>query len=91
MRNNLREELKDLEYALQDFLEVKASLDRRKAGPLKEFLFSQGRDGMALSAVEGLHLARQLVLIKEGDPHALRHLIFVTPYDGKFKVRQLSK
>ncbi len=80
-----------MEYALQDFLELKASLDERKARPLKEFLFSGGREGMALSAVEGLHLARQLVLIKEGDPNALRQLIFVTPSDGKFRVRHLSK
>lgn len=87
----MREKFRDLEYTLQDFLEVKAALNEKRAKPLKEFLFSQRLDVLTLSAVEGFHLSHQLVLIHKGDPSAFRYLIFVTPSNGRFRIKQLSE
>lgn len=84
-----RKNLSIFEYVLEDFLEVKASLDGDKMRPIKKFLFSQRFEGRVLSSVEGFSLSRQLVLIDRGDPHFFRHLVFLNPQNGWIRVRPL--
>lgn len=83
-------ERKVVEYAIEDYLEVKASLVREKTGPLKEFLFSRSLKDWEVSTVEGFHLDQQLVLIRETDPETLEHLVFLNPEDGSIRVKKLS-
>lgn len=85
-----QEEVEVLEYVLEDFLELKASLHPSQAKPLKEFLFSQSLDGRDLSAVEGFLLANHLVVIDPRDPAAVEHLVFLSPGDGGIRVRSLK-
>jgi len=83
-------ELETLEYVLEDFLEMKASLNQEKTAALKQFLFSHPVNGHAVSSVEGVVLANHLVVIDEGDPGAIDHLIFLNPGDGRIRVKPLS-
>ena len=78
------------EYALEDFLELKASVQAKKAKLLKNFILAQKPNDLMLSAVEGFHLSQQLVLIGAEDPHAFENLICLNPQDGKIQVKSLS-
>ena len=80
-----------LEYVLEDFLELKASLTQPQMDPLKEFLFSRQRDGLALEEAEGFRLAEYLVLIEAEDPTRLEHLILLNPASGEICVKRISK
>ena len=87
-----RRELKTLEYVLHDFLELKASLHPKKTKPLKEFLFSQKLDGLQVSTVEGFLLAQNLVLIEQPvTPPAIQNVVFLSPKDGRIRVKHLSE
>lgn len=85
-----QEEVKDLEYVLDDYLELKAGLHSSQGKPLKQFLFTQSLDGGHLSSVEGLLLANHLVVFDSGDPAAVEHLLFVSPGEGSLRVRSLK-
>lgn len=88
-RLSVVENLKALEYVIEDFLELKAYLDPGRVQPLKDFLFAQSLEGQILINVEGFHLARQLVLIDSGDPQLLDHMVFLNPEDGQIRVKRL--
>lgn len=78
------------EYAIEDYLELKACLDKRRTKSLKQFLFSQEPEGFSLSAVEGFLVAGHLVLIQPGDPDCVDNLVFLSPNDGTIRVKTLS-
>lgn len=79
-----------LEYVLEDYLEVKASLSPGQSVPLKKFLLAEPPQGSSVLGLEGFRLDEQLVLIDHCDPHQFKNLVFLTPGDGKIRVRALS-
>ena len=79
-----------LEYVVEDFLEVKGSLREDRSFALRNFLSSQRIKGSYLTAVEGFYLEGHLILLDQVDPGSFRHLICVTPGDGRIRVRRLS-
>ena len=79
-----------LTYVLEDFLEVKASLDAKKTRALKQFLFSRPLNGHQVSSVEGFLLANHLVVVNEGDPGAVEHLVFLSPRNGRIRINCLK-
>ena len=83
------EDLKILEYVLDDFLELKASLNTNQTQLLKEFLFSRRRDGLHIFPVEGFLWAKSLVVFESRSPDEVEHLIFLNPQDGKIQVKHL--
>ena len=78
------------QYVLQDFLELKASLNGKKASPIKKFLFSQEPHDWHLSPVEGFCLDGQLILFQSGDPKSFKHLVFLNPDRGEIRVKNLA-
>lgn len=82
---------REFEYVLEDYLEVKADLERHQTKPLKEFLLSQRRQGFVLSGVEGFCLHPQLVLIGSKNPASFEHLVFLNPHSGMIRVRRLTQ
>lgn len=74
---------------IEDFLELRASLLVEKTKALKEFLLSQSLGHPRISAVEGFLLSHQLVLIGSENTRQIRHVIFLTPRSGKFRVKKL--
>jgi hypothetical protein len=85
-----RRDLKMLEYVIEDFLDLKARLDAKRAKPLKKFLLSRRLQPGSLSSIEGFHLARQLVLIVPRRPHSFEHLVFLNPVNGAIQVKRIS-
>jgi len=83
--------LKILRYVLEDFLEEKAMLTPVKTIPLQRFLFSQPLDGFEPSAVDGLRLGSNLILISEARLEAVENVIFVRPRRGGMRIRQLHR
>ena len=79
-----------LEYVLQDFLELKASLNKEKARSIQDFLFTQELDSEEFSSVEGFHVGRQLVLIEPTNPYSFKHLVSLNPTNGSIQVRPLN-
>ncbi|MBI4115403.1 MAG: hypothetical protein HY447_02385 [Candidatus Omnitrophica bacterium] len=79
-----------LDYVIQDFLELKASLEGDKVRQIKEFLLSQDTDHAVVTPIEGFQLARQLVLVVQGSQRALKRLILVGSEDGKVEIKNLS-
>ena len=85
------EAFKTLEYVLADFLEVKAGLGQKETRPFKEFLFTLPLDGRHVSPVEGFLVGEHLVVLEKKNPRKVKHLIFLSPEDGTFRVRPLQK
>ena len=85
------EEFKALEYVLADFLELKAGLGSKETRPFKEFLFKLPLNGRRVSGIEGFLVAEHLVVFEKRNPEKVKHLIFLSPEDGTFRVRPLQK
>jgi len=84
-----QEEIELFDYALNDFLELKGALSAIKAGALKRFLLSQRLDGLCLVPVEGFALAGNLVVIEQRKTRGVKTLVFLSPKDGRIRIRQL--
>ena len=84
-------ELKLLKYALEDFLELKASPQASKSASLKKFLLSRTLRDFDLYPVEGFRLSRNLVLVGRVDPRVVESVVFVSPKDGTFQVSHFSR
>ena len=65
MDNSTRKRQQEFEYVLNDFLELKADVDPKRAEALKSYLLSNGKGRLTLSAVEGFRLNGHLVLIEK--------------------------
>ena len=88
---NQNKDLETLEYVLEDFLEIKTSLAGERMAALKQFLFSQPLNGHQVLSVEGFLLANQLVVVNEGNPHGIEHLVFLSPESGRIRVNHVGK
>ncbi len=79
-----------LEYAIDDYFEIKASLDRVRTKPLKEFLISEGTKELPIYPIEGFLLAESLVVLTSGNGQIPQQVIFVNLNGGKFNVQKLG-
>lgn len=78
-----------LEYVLEDFLELKTSLDTGRTKSLKEFLFSRSVGDGHIASLEGFLLAQSLVVFGETNLDVVEHLVFLNPEDGQIQIKRL--
>ena len=83
------DDAKMLEYVLDDFLELRASLNASQAKRLKEFLLPQRLAGMSLSTIAGFILANHLVILNSTDWQTIERLVWVEPGAGRIRVKNL--
>jgi hypothetical protein len=76
-------------YVLNDFLELRAGADPKKARSLKTYLLSLGEEDLTLSPVEGFRLNGHLVLIEKEKIHTPHHLVFFNPDKGSFRIKEI--
>ena len=82
-------QFKSLEYVLEDFLELKASLSTRRTAEIKNFLCSERAGGVVLALVEGLRLGKHLVVVEAHNSKGVEDVIFVKPGNGQIQIRRL--
>lgn len=79
-----------VEYALEDFLEIKANLVRAKSGPLKKYLFRGKESRAELEVIDGLRLADNLILVQKESAPKLGAVVFLNPNSGSIRVQKVS-
>lgn len=84
-----KRDFESFEYVLNDFLELEAGVDPRRAEPLRSYLFSEGEGNFTLSPIEGFRLNGYLILIDKDSPGDPRRLIFFNPDKGSFRVKEI--
>jgi len=80
---------RSFEYVLEDYLELKAEVGPRKAGPLKAYLLSRGEQNLTLRPVEGFRFNGHLVLIEKKNTRRLTRLVLFDPEKGSLRVRNI--
>ena len=81
---------KSFEYTLDDYLQIKASLDLAKAKGLKNFFSQQKLQEFNLSPIEGFLLDRHLVLFHPGSSNPFKHIMFLNTLNGNILSKKLS-
>lgn len=92
MTTRCKKEKKDFDsfgYVLNDFLEVKAQVDPKKARSLKTYLLSRGERDLTLSPVEGFRLNSHLVVIEKDVAAELHRLVFFNPDKGSIRIKEI--
>ena len=80
---------RSFEYVLEDYLELKAEVGPRKAGPLKAHFLSRGEQNLTLRPVEGFRFNGHLVLIEKKSTRRLTRLVLFDPQKGSLRVRDI--
>ena len=83
------ESFDSFEYVLNDFLEIKAQTDPRKAEALRNYLLSMKERNLSLTPVEGFRLNGHLVLIEKENAGTLNRLVFFNPDKGSIRIKQI--
>lgn len=86
---NQAEEQELVEYAVEDFLEIKAALNAGKSKAAKEFLLSNGHKDFDLSAVDGILLSERLLVLSPAGLREIKKIGFLSASSGRLEVRTL--
>ena len=77
------------EYVLNDFLEIKAEVNPKRAEALKNYLLSMKERNLSLSPVEGFRLNGHLIVIEKRTLPA--KLVFFNPDKGSIRIKQIPR
>lgn len=88
-KNRKEESFDSFEYVLNDFLEIKAEINPKRAEALKNYLLSMKDRNLSLSLVEGFRLNGHLVLIEKENASTLERLVFFNPDKGLIQIKQI--
>lgn len=87
--SNQAEEQELAEYAVEDFLEIKAALNSRKSKAAREFLLSTGLKDFDLAAIEGILLSERLLVLSPAGLREIKKIGFLSASSGRLQVRTL--
>ncbi|GEM_PF-7005570 len=87
--SKLNHDPQSFEHVLQDFLDIKAQMGQKNAGPIKKLLSYEHLQAFDISALEGFSVDRQLILFRSDGPKSFRQLIFLNPVSGVIQAHPL--